>query len=120
MNNLPPLPATAQVIADIIGRDATLKLAGKVSNRNLYIPYNLDENHWISKTIGFAKAYALKQEYGGILISLASCVHYYTRERNELIKAEYLSGESTIKLAEKYEVTQRRIQHIVAGLKKNV
>jgi len=119
MSNPPPLPPTAQVIADVIGRDATLLLAGKVANRNLYIPYSLDENHWIARVIGYAKAHALKQEFGGLHMSLATCDHYYTRERNELIKADYLNGISTIALASKYSVTQRRIQHIVAGLKRS-
>lgn len=117
MNNPPPLPPTAQVIADVIGREATLILAGKVANRNLYIPYSLGQDHWIARTIGYAKAHALKQEFGGLHMSLATCDHYYTRERNERIKADYLTGTSTIALAGKYDVTQRRIQHIVAGLK---
>jgi hypothetical protein len=52
-------------------------------------------------------------------MSLATCDHYYTRERNELIKTDYLNGISTIALASKYSVTQRRIQHIVAGIKRN-
>ena len=119
MSNPPPLPPTAQVIADVIGRDATLLLAGKVANRNLYIPYSLDEHHWIAKVIGYAKAHALKQEFGGLHMSLATCDHYYTRERNELIKTDYINGISTIALASKYSVTQRRIQHIVSGLKRN-
>ena len=114
--NKPPLPPTAQVIADVIGREATLILAGKVANRNLYIPYSLDDTHWIAKTIGYAKAHALKQEFGGLHMSLANCVHYYTRERNEHIKEDYLSGVSTITLADKYQISQRRVQHIVAGL----
>ena len=113
MQDLPPLPETAQVIADVIGRDATLKLASKVSNRNLYIPKRTDEHHWISRAIGYAKAYALTQEFGGLLMSLATCEHYFTRERNAKVRADYQSGKSTLELALIYDLTQRRVQQIV-------
>ena len=113
MNNYIPLPPTAQVIADVIGREATLKLAGKVKNRHVYIPYRLDENHWISRTIGYAKAYALKESFGGLDLSLATCEHFYTRERNARIRDDYKAGKSTVELSAFYGLTIRRVQQII-------
>lgn len=118
MQELPPLPETAQVIADVIGREATLKLASKVSNRNLYIPKRMEEHHWISRTIGYAKAYSLTQEFGGLLMSLATCEHYFTRERNAKVRADYLAGRSTLELATIYDLSQRRVQQIVGKSQK--
>ena len=112
------LPATAQVIAEVIGREATLKLASKVKNRNLYIPKRVDDLHWISRTIGYAKAYALVQEFGGLLMSLATCEHYFTRERNARIRADYSAGRTTLELATIHDMTQRRVQQIVEDLRK--
>lgn len=118
MEQLPALPETAQVIAEVIGREATLKLASKVRNRNLYIPKRADEHHWISRTIGYAKAHALVQEFGGLLMSLATCEHYFTRERNARIRADYSAGKTTLELAAIHDMTQRRIQQIVEDLRK--
>lgn len=118
MEQPPPLPPTAQVIADVIGREATLRLASKVTNRNLYIPKRLDEGHWISRTVGYAKAHALMTEFGGLLMSLANCEHYHTRERNLVIRRQYAEGKSTLEIAEIHDLTQRRVQEIVKDLKK--
>lgn len=117
MNN-PVLPETAQVIAEVIGREATLKLASKVRNRNLYIPKRMEEGHWIARSVGYAKALALTQEFGGLLMCLANCEHYWTHERNVRIVAEYKAGKSTLELAQIHEMTQRRVQQIVEGSKK--
>lgn len=113
-----PLPETAQVIADVIGREATLKLAGMVQNRNVYVPKRVDEQHWIARSIGYAKAQALAQEFGGLLLPLATCGHYYTRERNAQMRAQFLAGASTNALAQQYGLTLRRAQQIVADLKR--
>lgn len=117
METRPALPETAQVIADVIGREATLRLAGKVSNRNLYIPKRMTEDHWIARSIGYAKAHALATEFGGLLMSLATCEHYFTRERNARIRSEFAAGKSTLELAAAHEMTQRRVQQIVEGIK---
>lgn len=103
------------MIADVIGREATLKLASQVRNRNLYIPKRLDEKHWLVSTIGWAKSHALTQEFGGLLLSLATCEHYYTRERNARIAAEHKAGKTTLNLAIAHGLSQRRIQQIVDG-----
>ena len=118
MEQLPALPETAQVIAEVIGREATLKLASKVRNRNLYIPKRADEHHWISRTIGYAKAHALVQEFGGLLMSLATCEHYFTRERNAKLRADYTAGRTTLELATIYDLTQRRVQQIIEDIKR--
>ncbi len=114
----PPLPETAQVIANVVGRDATLKLASLVRNRNLYVPKRLDEGHWISKTIGHAKAVALVQEFGGLLMSLATCEHYFTQERNVRIRSDFKAGKSTLEIAQEHGMTQRRVQQIVENISK--
>ena len=69
-----PLPPTAQVVADVIGRDATLALAFTCQHRCVYVPGgSLRSNSYLVRTIGKEKAELMKRHFEGELLPMATC-----------------------------------------------
>jgi hypothetical protein len=60
-----PLPPLLNDFADLIGREAALKLAEKVGGTRIYIPMKNKSTHWLSKLIGRSAAIILSRSYGG-------------------------------------------------------
>ena len=112
----PKLPESAQVVADIIGVEATLKLAGATLRRGVYIPHDMPKDHWIPTLIGWAKAKALHDQLRGMDINLATCGDYYRARRNQGIRDEFKAGASTTELAARHKLTVQRIRAIVSDL----
>jgi hypothetical protein len=74
MNSEIPLPPTAQVVADVIGREATLALAMSCLYRCLYVPKGkLGPDSYLVRTIGEEKAKLMQKEFIGMLLPLATC-----------------------------------------------
>ena len=79
------LPPTAQAVADVIGRDATLTLARSVKFRSLYIPKRLPAGHWLRDVLGDQAAEALAEEFQGMQLPLARCANVFREERDRRI-----------------------------------
>lgn len=103
----PPLPESAQVFADVIGREATLRLAAKSQYRACYVPKveNLDERHWIARAIGYARARHLARAFGGCHMVLASCRSIVKADRDARMVKSYLAGESPALIAQAHSVS---------------
>jgi hypothetical protein len=114
-----PLPESAQVIADIIGREATLALAGKVQHRALYIPkHPVPDRHMIPSLIGRQRAELLRVHFGGLLLPLAKCAEVHAAERDDSIRAGAKSGKTTRQLAELWGLTIRRVEQIIQPIQR--
>ena len=122
-----PLPDSAQIIADIIGREATLDLVGHLvydhlvhkkrgKCRMLYIPKRrnkLTDDYWLVKVVGLNNAIKLQEYFGGSLLYLAQCKETERGERDHKILNDYRSGLKVNELALKYNLSVRSIYNIV-------
>jgi hypothetical protein len=113
---MPPLPETAQQIADIIGREPTLALAAKCKHRKLYVPHALNEDHWIVKTIGLPLARKLQFECRGLYLDLAKCTSIAVAERNNKIRAAYKESGDRTSIIREHGISLRAFRYIVKGI----
>jgi hypothetical protein len=60
-----PLPPLLNEIAELIGREAALKLAGAVGGTRIFIPKRKIPNHWLIKLLGQDAADTLAERFGG-------------------------------------------------------
>lgn len=112
-NALPPLPPTAQVIADVIGREPTLALASRAKYRALYVPYLIRDNHWIAVTVGRRLADALSYHFGGLHLPLAKCEAVSVHERNVSIRQAFRAGKTIEWLAKYHKLSARMVELIL-------
>lgn len=113
-SNIIPLPRTAQAIANVIGRDATLALASKCKHQCLYIPQrNMADNHHIVSTIGRDLAEQLQQVFGGEVVPLPRCDSIHISQRNEAIRSARLSGKSHTEVAKKFNLSTKQLTRIL-------
>lgn len=105
------LPQTASVVADVIGRAATLALAAKCQYRHLSVPKRaIPDSHFIVRTIGRKKADALQKAFGGELLPLATCYHIHQAERDASIRDEHSAGRSPSEIAARFGLS---VSHVI-------
>jgi hypothetical protein len=92
-SNAQPLPDSATLIANVIGRDKALYLIGKLSKLSkrprevsLYIPKRLKAHHKLVEIIGYEDSQKLIKAYGGEILCIASCLSLVRHYRNEYLK----------------------------------
>ncbi|WP_163370949.1 hypothetical protein [Endozoicomonas acroporae] len=110
------LPQSVQEIADVVGRENALKLAGR-ANGCLYVPQprHMEESHWIAQLIGHEPAVALSEEFSGFILKPATCRFVYTNWRNQSIYEFHRQGLSNAAIAEKFCITERHIRNIISS-----
>lgn len=112
--NKSDLPESAQVVAEVIGVSATLKLASKCQYRHCSVPKSpLKDDHWIVRVIGPKKALELQSVFGGELIPLATCYRVAAKERNERIKAAYSMGTQPVQIAQEFDVSLDTVRRAI-------
>lgn len=110
-----PLPPTAQVIADVIGRKDTLALAMSCLYRCLYVPKGrLASDSYLVRTIGEDKAKAMQQEFSGMLLPLATCHHIAVFERQQRIRMAVEEGKTHAQVAVMFGVTPKWVKQLCA------
>lgn len=127
-----PLPESAQAVADVIGRSATLHLAsylrydrerysGPTAKRMFYIPkrMKLTGDYWLVKVIGLDKAILLQTQFGGSLICLAHCHETLRGERNARIVNAYKAGRTDEEIAVQFGISVRWVKDILYNTKHN-
>lgn len=113
MNSDIPLPPTAQVVADVIGREATLALAMSCQYRCLYIPKTrLASDSFLVRTIGQDAAKAMQREFAGMLLPLATCHHIAIFERQARIRQEVADGKTFAQVAVMFGVTVKWVRQL--------
>jgi hypothetical protein len=115
MNSEIPLPPTAQVVADVIGREATLALAMSCLYRCLYVPKGrLASDSYLVRTIGEEKAKLMQREFCGMLLPLATCHHIAVFERQQRIRAAVAEGKTHAQVAVAYGLTVKWVRNLCA------
>lgn len=112
VQSLKDLPESVQVVAEIIGREAALKIAQACNHRHFYVPkLQVKSNNWINELIGDDLFKRLQYHFGGCLVDMAGCSHLIRQERRKLIlDAHKKLGWSVTSLAMALEVSERTVQ----------
>lgn len=121
-----PLPESAQAIADVIGREATLHLAKHLRYDSLiysksrrcrlfYVPKlkRLTEAYWLVQVIGYENAKLLQEEFGGSLLTLAACSETLRGERNHRVINAHKAGKSVQEIAKLHAIAPRTVYDIL-------
>lgn len=110
------LPGILRELVDLIGLAATQKLVERYGGVRLYVPKQFDPEHALVKLIGHTAAAKLVTAFGGQdHFDIPKALSATIAVRNARIKAEY--GElSQRTLALKYDLTERQIRNILAGV----
>ncbi len=113
MSSEPPLPPSAQVVAEVIGREKTLLLARTICHRHFYVPKVYPIGHWIPALVGRETAALLQHTFGGELVDLAKCTSLARAERNKEIVRDILAGDLLHTVAQRYRLTPRAISYVL-------
>lgn len=121
------LPASAQELADVIGRERALYLIGKLpkcyppSTRTarganerviLYVPKTLRTDHPLVTILGWKHAQALVRAFGGEILQPANCREVYRRFRNQSIVRMLNDGLAVADIAELMNVSHRHVRNL--------
>lgn len=110
-----PLPETAQVVADIIGREHALALARMCKCRSVYIPKRLPPKHWLRDVVGDANAEALAEEFPGFILPMAKCANVIRAERDKRILQMRHDGMNAAEIAARVGVAERTVYTVVCN-----
>jgi hypothetical protein len=123
------LPATAQEIADVIGREQTLYLIGQLPRaykaageyRNgskvvMYVPKVLHPTDKLVRILGWQDAMKLVREFSGMLIEPANCAHIYRPFRDVHIRRLVDDGVPRVMVAEWFGITERMVRTILSEI----
>lgn len=109
------LPRTVAELANVIGRDKALLLAGTCRG-SIYVPKKLREDHRLVQLLGDASAKALVKEFGGILLYVAKCAKLRADWRNQAVRKWAAQGVPHEALADLAGLTTRHIANILGEI----
>ena len=105
-----PLPGELEEIANLVGRQKALMIAGRYGGKSLGIPIDPKPNHKLTEVVGLEDAIKISKEFRGITLCIPRCEHILRAYRNRMIIRRYKAGESIEALALDFEVSTRLIQ----------
>lgn len=115
------LPASAQELADVIGRDRALYLIGQLPRSgsrtwrcNLYVPKTINPDHKLVQLIGWSDACKLVREFGGMILQPANCEFLHRQFRNAEVRRMRDRGDTIAVIADAVALTQRQVRNILA------
>jgi Mor family transcriptional regulator len=106
-------PELAQV-AEIVGRENALRIAGIFGDKNLYIPQVINTGHRLAEILGLELARSLSREFGGIVLKIPTCRHLERKHRNDSIIRLYNAGHRVEELAAMFKLTERAVFLIIS------
>lgn len=121
-DNRPPLPKGAQEIADVIGRDATMRLIGALRpcgarpwRRFLYVPAELTPDHQLVRILGWPTAEKLVYAFRGIILEPPACTHLSVQLRNRVMAQRFCEGATPRLLAAEFGLTYEQVRNVLQG-----
>jgi len=116
------LPESVQQIADVIGRDAALRLVNRLPRSYagrrqsgipmLYVPRLLSPDHSLVQLIGFPAAQKLVRAFGGEILYPAACIDVVRHARNREIVRLLNDGWDERVIAYTFGMTVRQLKNI--------
>lgn len=122
------LPASVREIAEVIGRDAALRLIGKLptcyagkdgkkSTRVImYVPKRLRPDHQLVQILGWAAAQRLVRVFGGEILYPANCRSIYAAFRDEAITKMLQTGARPSMVADLMGLSERYVRNLAREL----
>jgi len=120
------LPAHAQQVADVIGMDRLLHLAGnwkatisgsEASQMMVYIPAKLTPDHRLVRVLGWHDAEKLVQAFRNEILFIPKCTDHYKGWRNQAIRRLAGDGLKTTELAEWFGMSTRQIRNVTREIR---
>jgi hypothetical protein len=115
------LPQSAQEIADVIGREKTLLLIGRLPRSpsrcwrvNLYVPKRMPLDHWLIDLLGFEDAEKLRRMFGGEILQPSNCNQIAREFRNREVRRMSAAGMNSHEIAQAVDLTPRQVRNILA------
>lgn len=115
------LPPSAQEIAEVIGREKTLRLIGSLPRTMtrpwrvcFYVPKVMPLDHWLVVLLGVRDAERMRYEFGGMILQPSSCSHLWRMHRNRGVHTMAAQGYTQAQLAECFELSDKHIRAILA------
>lgn len=124
-DDLDDLPRSVREIAQVIGRDAALRLIGQLptcmggapgkrsSRVMLYVPKKLAPDHRLVRILGAEKAMALVRAFGGEVLQPANCRRIFARYRDEAIVKMLRAGAGLPMVLSIMRVSRRHVVNLV-------
>lgn len=116
------LPKTVQQIADVIGREAALRLVNQLPRAYskghpsgqpiLYVPKSLRPEHPLVRMLGFPDAQQLVQVFGGEVLYPAACVGFVRQARNREVVRLLSEGWNERDIARAFGLTTRQVHNL--------
>lgn len=121
------LPASAQEIADVIGRERALYLIGQLPRSYqtrkaskstswhviLYVPKTLKPDHQLVQLLGWHDAQRLVDAFGGEILNPASCQDIYRAFRDRSIIDMASKGMKAKDVAELMGCSDRHVRNLM-------
>lgn len=112
------LPQEVRQIAEVVGREKALYIAGRLLDPErkgcawLYIPKKLPDNHPLIELVGPEDAAALVSVFGGELFQIPPCYGVYRRFRDREIRRMMSEGYRQEWIAETFMVCVRTVRNV--------
>lgn len=107
------LPEVVGFIAQVIGRDRALYLAGQLNRGLLTIPATPTENHKIVQILGMADARKLSNAYPRWVVRMPNCWQMEIAYRHKCMHYLYSQGATMEYLAELFIVSKRNVRYVL-------
>lgn len=123
--DLSDLPGSVREIAEVIGRQATLRLLGQLPTARagrpgkessrviLYVPKKVGPDHRLVQILGAERAMALVRAFGGEVMQPANCRRIYARHRDEAILRMLRDGARMEMVLSIMRVSRRHVTNLV-------
>ncbi len=119
----PDLPESMQVVAEVIGEDATMNLVARwpLTPRgciSIYVPERMPETHRLVQIIGLNPARLLSMRFAGEIIKLAAGGRLRSRQRRADMRSMVVGGASLHAVARLYAVSERTVRRACEGVRR--
>ena len=118
-NCLPELPASVAEIADVIGRDAALRLVGALPpagsrswRRVVYVPKRLKPGHPLIDMVGLEAAQALARHFAGAVVQPGACADMIRAWNTRHLRRLAAEGWPADELAEAFGLSARQVRNL--------
>lgn len=117
------LPDSVQMVADVIGEDAALKLVEQWPPTpghcvSIYVPARIPDAHRLVDIIGMEQARTLSRHFAGEVLKLAAGGRLRSRLRRADMRSRVAAGERVPDVARQLEVSERTVRRACEGVRR--
>ena len=105
------LPESMAYMSEIIGLEATLKIATECGGLRLYVPVRIATDHWLYDLIGEEAFTKLVRHFQAEEIEIARCQQALANARARTLLDRHTRGDSIAALAREYGMTERGVRN---------